>query len=140
MPGGNKRAGGVNVSTTIPSKSSGRLMDALTDIIRPFSEARGLKADRIRLQREDVLIEIAKKARARLVIEKEPIKPIPNKILVPLLEAASNEDIKDDYMVEMWTKLLVSAAKDMGVQPRYVGIMRELGGRQAQILHRLATR
>jgi hypothetical protein len=54
-----------------------------------------LKADQIRLQREDVLIEIAKKAKERLAIEKQPIKPIPNKILVPLLEAASNEDIDD---------------------------------------------
>jgi hypothetical protein len=32
-----------DVKTEIPAKSTGRLVDALTDIIRPFSEARGLK-------------------------------------------------------------------------------------------------
>jgi hypothetical protein len=36
-------------------------VDALTDIIRPFSERRGLKGDQIRLQREEVLVEVARK-------------------------------------------------------------------------------
>ena len=46
----------LNVKTEVPAKSVGRLVDALTDIIRPFSEARGLKADALRLQREEVAI------------------------------------------------------------------------------------
>lgn len=33
----------AEVKTEIPSESSGRLLDTLTDIIRPFSERRGLK-------------------------------------------------------------------------------------------------
>jgi hypothetical protein len=52
----------------VPSRALGRLtdsasrgLDALVDLIKPFSEARGLRGDQIRLQREDVLIEIAKK-------------------------------------------------------------------------------
>jgi hypothetical protein len=93
MPARSKKVTGVSV--TVPSKPVGRLIDAVTGIISPFSEKGRLKADQIRLQREDVLIEIAKKAKERLAIEKQPIKPIPNKILVPLLEAASNEDIDD---------------------------------------------
>jgi hypothetical protein len=52
----------ARVSTEIPAQSTGRLVDAITDIFRPFSKRQGLKADQIRLQREDVLIEIAKKA------------------------------------------------------------------------------
>jgi hypothetical protein len=59
----------AKVSTEIPAQSSGRFLDAVTDIIRFFSERSGLKADQIRLQREDVLIEIARKARVRLEIE-----------------------------------------------------------------------
>jgi hypothetical protein len=56
---------GLEVKAEIPEKSVGRLVDSLTDLIRPFTEARGLRADQIRLQREDILIEIAKKARLR---------------------------------------------------------------------------
>ena len=69
----------LEVSTEIPAQSSGRLLDALTDIIRPFSERRGLKADQIRLQREGVGIEIARLAHRRLEIENQPINPLPNK-------------------------------------------------------------
>lgn len=42
----------VDIKTEIPSESSGRLLDAITDLIRPFSERRGLEADRLRLERE----------------------------------------------------------------------------------------
>lgn len=55
----------AKISTEIPRESSGRLVDTLTDIIRPFSERRGLKADQIRLQREQVAIEIARFARKK---------------------------------------------------------------------------
>jgi Abortive infection alpha len=137
MPPRSKKGSGVTV--TIPSKPVGRLIDALADSIRPFTEARGLKADQIRLQREEVAIEIAKRAKERLAIEKTPIKPIPNKILVPLLEAASNEDIDDTYMVDMWAMLLASGAKDTNVEPRYIGILKELRKKQAKVLHALAT-
>jgi hypothetical protein len=51
----------AEIKTEVPSEASGRFLEAITDIFRPFSEARGLRADQIRLQREDVLIEIAKK-------------------------------------------------------------------------------
>jgi hypothetical protein len=51
----------AEIRTEVSKESASRLVDALTDAIRPFTEARGLRADQIRLQREDVLIEIAKK-------------------------------------------------------------------------------
>jgi len=129
---------GSGVNITVPPKSTGRLVDALTDIIRPFSEARGLRADQIRLQREDVAVEIAKKARERLAAEKTKIKHVSNKILVPLIEAGSNEEIDDDYMIDLWANLLASAAKHDKVEPRFIGILRELQGRQAQMFERMA--
>ncbi|TLP49325.1 hypothetical protein FDK21_06915 [Cohaesibacter sp. CAU 1516] len=86
----------ASVETKIPEKSSGRVVDALTDIIRPFSESRGLKADQIRLQREDVLIKIASKARDRALLENFDLKPVPNKFLIPFLEKASLEDIDSE--------------------------------------------
>jgi hypothetical protein len=71
----------AKVSTEIPPEATGRLVDALTDIIRPFSERRGLKGDLIRLQREEVAIEIARRAQHRLQIENQRISPLPNKFL-----------------------------------------------------------
>ena len=92
----------VNIKTEIPKESSGRLIDALTGIIRPFSERRGLKADQIRLQREEVLIEIAKRPKWRAELEGLSIQPVPNKVLVPLLENASNEQ-SDSPFLDWWT-------------------------------------
>ncbi len=128
----------LEIKTTIPEKSAGRLVDSLTDLIRPFCESRGLKADQIRLQREEVAIEIAKKARRRLEIEEIEIHPVPNKILVPLIESASCEDIDDSYMTDMWANLLASAASKSNVEPRYVNILRELSGKQARMLEKIA--
>jgi hypothetical protein len=131
----------VSVKTTVPAKSSGRLLDALTDIIRPFTERRGLRADQIRLQREEVLIRIAERALERLRLENAPIKPIPSKGLVPLLEKASLENLGDRAMIELWANLLASAA--LGNQsnlPRYVTILSEINGRQARLLQRIMLR
>jgi hypothetical protein len=71
----------LEVKTEIPKEVSGRLVAALTDLIRPFTEARGLKADKIRLQREEVLIEIAKKALERAHVERVSLNPVPTKLL-----------------------------------------------------------
>jgi hypothetical protein len=129
----------TGVSITVPEKSTGRLLDALTDMIRPITEARGLKADQIRLQREDVAIEIAKRTKQKLDIEKGIINPVPTKIFVPLMEAASIEDLDDDFMIEKWANLLASAANTTGVEPRFIGILKELNGRQAAIFDAIAN-
>jgi hypothetical protein len=102
----------ANVSTEIPSESSGRLLDALTDIIRPFSERRGLIADQIRLQREDVAIEIARRASMKLQIQGQAIKPVPTKFLVNLIESSSLEDQANDDVLELWSNLLANASEE----------------------------
>jgi hypothetical protein len=134
------------ISGKVPSRALGRLtdsasrgLDALVDLVRLFSEKTGLRGDQIRLQREDVAIEIAKKALERKAIEKSTIVPIPNKVLVPLLEAASNEDINDPYMMDKWSTLLASAATKEGVEPRFISILKELRGEQARLLERIAN-
>jgi Abortive infection alpha len=129
----------TGVSIVVPPRSTGRLVDAFTDMFRPFSEARGLKADQIRLRREEVAIEIAKRAKERLAIGKTTPQPVRAKILIPLIEAASNEEIEDDYMVDKWANLLASASRDNKVEPRFVGILRELTGRQAALLEKVAN-
>jgi hypothetical protein len=128
----------IDLRAKIPSTSVGRFVDAITDLFRPFSEARGLRADQIRLQRADVAIEIAKRARATLAIENMEVSPVPNKILVPLIEKASNESVNDDFMIDRWAHLLATASASGEVEPRFVGILGELNGKQAKALEIIA--
>jgi hypothetical protein len=90
------------------------------------------------LQREDVLLEIAKKARARAELEKIEIHPVPNKLLVPFLEKASLEDA-DKEMQDRWAALLLSAAKDY--QSRhltFVDILSRLSSNELKFLEEIA--
>jgi hypothetical protein len=128
----------AKVSTEIPPQSTGRLLDSLTDILRPFSERRGLKADQIRLQREEVLIEIARRAHHRLEIDNQPINPLPNKFLVPFLEKASLEEL-DSVLIDRWADLLAYCSADpISAHPRFVQILSELTGRDATLLRAIA--
>lgn len=135
---GAKAEAKLEVKTEIPSESSGRFVDALTDAIRPFAERRGLKADLIRLQREEVALEIAKLAQRKANIENLEIHPVPNKVLVPLLEKGSLEELRDEVMIERWANLLTSASTGEAVQPRFVGILDELASSQAKMLEYIA--
>ncbi len=127
----------LEVKTEVPPAATGRFVDAITDLIRPWSEMRGLKADLIRLHREEVGFEIARRAAARIAVEGSPTSPVPLKVLVPLLEKGSQEEASDDFMIDMWANLLVSAATSKQVLPRYVGIIGELDGHQARLLHHI---
>jgi len=127
----------VSVKGEIPKRSLGRLVDSLTDILRPFSEARGLRADQIRLQREEVAIEIAKRARARASIENSKLHAVDPKILIPLIEKGSLEDPDNDDMIERWSSLLASASIGKNVEPRYIQILSELTSRQAVLFDRV---
>ena len=130
----------LEVTTEIPSEASGRLLDALTDIIRPFSERRGLRADQIRLQREEVALKVARKAKERISLESGEVQGASTKVLVPLLEAASLEDITDEEMQGRWANLLASAVLKNDVEPRFVTILSEIQGSQAKLLDEIATR
>jgi hypothetical protein len=128
----------AELKAEVPKESTGRLIDALTDLIRPFSENRGLRADQIRLQREDVLIEIAKKTHQRLHLLGTKPEPIPNKILLPLLENASLEDISDEAMIERWSNLLAEAATGQaGNRLSQIKALSSINSHQANLLEHL---
>jgi len=129
----------AELKAEVPSSSMGRLVDAFTDAIRPFTEARGLRADQIRLQREDVLIQIAHKARARIEIEGGEVNPIPPRILIPLLEKASLTDASEDVLVEGWANLLISASRGASAnQAIYIDILSKLDPAHLRFLQFLA--
>lgn len=135
---GAKAEAKLTVETRVPEKTSGRFVDAITDILSPFSEGRGLKGDQIRLQREDVAYKIALMARDRILLEAEEYKFIPTKILVPLLEAASLEEPDDITMHDLWANLLASAAGSEVSQPRFIGVLKELNPTQAKLLQSIS--
>jgi hypothetical protein len=99
----------LNVKAEIPKESVGRFTDALVDIMRPFSKARGLRADQIRLQRAEIAYEIAKIAKQTAELEKLDLVPPPMKFTVPFLEHASLED-QDTDLHSRWAALLLSAS------------------------------
>lgn len=143
---GAKAEASLKLTGEIPSTSLGRLVDSLsrvvnsvTDLWSPTSEARGLRADLIRLQRTDVALEIAKRARTITELEAKPVGDLPLKTLVPLLEHGSMEEPDDSYMIDRWAALLATAATDGNVSPRLVSILSELNGRQAILCTGIST-
>ena len=90
------------------------------------------------MQREDVACEIAKRARKRLALERVEPQPISNKLLVPLLEKGSCENIDNEQMIERWANLLASASMQLPVQPRFISILGALAGPQAICLDCIA--
>lgn len=129
----------VEIKAEIPSSSVGRLVDALTDSIRPFTERRGLKADQIRLQREDTMIAIALKARERLGIEGKSPETVPNRILVPLIEKASLTDSQDETLIDAWSNILASASSNTNRNHSlFVDVLSKLEANHLQFLEFLA--
>jgi Abortive infection alpha len=127
----------LEIKGEIPKESMGGLVNALTDAIRPWTEARGLKADQIRLQREDVLLEIAQKARARLLVDCVEPKPLSTKLLIPFLEKASLED-KDVALRDAWASLLVSATKtERARHLTFVDILTRISSQELELLEQI---
>jgi hypothetical protein len=90
------------------------------------------------VQREEVAIEIAKRARATIQIERGIVQPVQPKLLVPLVEKGSCEDPQDTVMIDRWANLLAAASLKLSVQPRFVSILEELSGSQAECLEHVA--
>ncbi|MGE0280240.1 MAG: hypothetical protein AB7P20_06460 [Rhizobiaceae bacterium] len=130
----------AEVKTEIPSESSGRFLDAITDIIRPFSERRGLRADLIRLQREEVAYLIAKEAKRRIELDGRLIGQVPNKFLIPLLEDCSLEDITDEKLIGLWAALLADAVVDFrSAHYLFARIIKEITAVEAVLFELIAS-
>jgi hypothetical protein len=114
--------------------------NVLWDLLSPLTERAGLRGDQLRLQRQDVLVEIAKRARELAAIEQIPLNPLPNKLMVPLLEKASLEDLEGE-MLDRWARLMLSAAQEYdAVLLTYVDILSRFGQREARLLRDLCSK
>ena len=118
----------------IPKESLGRTLDALVDMIRPFTEARGLRADNIRLQRTEVAYKIAKMTRKAAELEKTTLTAPPTKFLIPFLEKASLED-RDEELHSRWSSLLLAASTHYDARHlTFIDIMSRLSSDEIKLL------
>ena len=116
---------------------------AWLDLISPLTEWIGLKGDEIRyrreqlrIQREDVLHTIIRKAKEQLQ-SVDKVTPLPNKFLMPFLEKASLED-QNGEPTTLWSQLLVSAASKYDpVHLRIIEILSQMGPNEARYLKQL---
>jgi len=110
----------------------------LTDLFRPISEGLGFIGDKIQLQRQKTLLEIAKRTKRRLTFLEKPVRPIPPKFFLPLLEKASLEDVSDNTLINMWANLIATAStENVEMLGQYVNILSNIVPRQVVILEQL---
>lgn len=134
------------VTEVIPVDVTRAKVGAWLDIISPITEWAGLKGDALRHKRQQlriqqeitlqrIAIELSKKIENRTVV-----RPIPTKILVPLLEKAALEDSSDRTMIDLWANLLASACGENSVPPRFINIVGELNTCQANLFIEVVTK
>jgi hypothetical protein len=131
----------------IPPDVTRARADSWLTIISPLTEWAGLrgdilksKRDQLRLQREDVLFEIAKKAKVRIDFEGGAKTTIPNKFTVPFLEKASLEDPASP-LCEAWSNLFVEAARNFDPKLQvYADILSRIGWKEAKFLRDVCFR
>jgi len=128
----------VDIKTELPSTSSGRTLDAITDLLRPISESFGYIGDKIQLRRQTTLLEIARRAKERIETIERPLHCIPQKFFLPLLEKASLEDANDDTLVGMWANLIATAStENVQMLGQYINILSNIVPKQVFILNRM---
>lgn len=125
----------ININLDVPKSASGRLIDALTDAIRPFTERRGLKADMIRLQREEVALDIALRAKRRLELLGGPERVPSTKFLVNFFEKASTEE--SEGLADWWANLLArSCTSEEADLPIFADLLGKLDPVTAQYFYK----
>lgn len=130
---------------TIPipgTESEKGVVKALDDLFGPsFREFGEYLADKVRFHRLNSVRKIAQKAKKLTADSGDYIEPPPLKFLVPFVESASLEDEADEVMTDLWAKLLADASSDYDIkQVHFIRILREISGREARLLHAMATR
>jgi len=103
----------------------------------PLEQGVGIFEDKLRYLRWERQVRLMKRADEvlRSLGLEAPSRPVPLKVAIPLLQAASVEE--NDELQDRWVNLLVNAAnKDSGVEIRraYVEILEQISPLEARIL------
>lgn len=104
----------------------------LMRLVGPYLDAKGeILADGVRERRRQNLVFIA--AQAAEQVGDQEVKPVPGRVLFPLLDAASNEELPE--LQRMWASLMAAATVDPdAIPPAFPKILSELSALEARIL------
>jgi hypothetical protein len=123
----------------VPADVTRAKAGAWLNLISPITEWAGLKGDalrhqrhQLRIQQEAALEQLADTIRTKMKGQ-EILHPLPPKVLVPALEAASLE-APDSPLIEWWANLLVSGATRKPIRPFLVDLMGKIGSEEAEFL------
>lgn len=105
-----------------------------------LEQGMGIFEDRLKYMRWERQVRLMQRANQLLkeIGLEKPTRAIPLKLAVPLLEAASLED--DDYLQDMWARLLVNAANGnsrVSLQRAYISILEQITPFEALILQKI---
>lgn len=132
-------------AVTEAAKAAGKAIDAVREfggfiskyVAGPLEQGMGIFEDRLKYMRWDRQIRLMQRAKQRMreLGFEHPTNPIPLKLAIPLLEAASLED--DDYLQDLWVRLMVGAAT--GTSPQtltraHIAILEQLSRSDVEIL------
>jgi Abortive infection alpha len=106
----------------------------LGDLVRQIT---GTTTDRLRLRRERRLLVVLKKTAGKIKDQDLPVQGIQDKLLLAVLEGASDED--DESMQERWANLLTKSltAEEGGTRVAFAKILAELEPFEATLLDSL---
>jgi hypothetical protein len=110
------------------------LVDNLAKLTGPMSEELGLFfGDKVRAFRQRNLVTIVDGSVKKLEDAGKPVHPVPPRLLLPIMEAASLED--NQSLQEMWSGLLASASEQAdNMSPSYAETLKALTPIEARSL------
>lgn len=105
-----------------------------------IEQGMGIFEDKLKYMRWERQFRLMQRAEQLLIEtgQTRPLRPIPLKLAVPLLEAASLED--DDYLQDLWARLLVNATNSdnhINLQRAYIAVLEQLTPLEAIILQKI---
>lgn len=130
------------ISEIIPLDVTRAKAGAWLDAISPITEWAGLKGDalryrrlQLRIQQETALDRLGELIKKKMKDQNVEF-PLPPKILVPALEAASLEE-PTSPLIEWWANLFVAGATGSNVRPYHVDLMKIIGIEEAACLEKV---
>ncbi|CAN7771394.1 Abi-alpha family protein [Caballeronia sp. LjRoot31] len=106
----------------------------------PLDTVSGIVHDRLLFYRWSNQLDLMTRADQKLALLgiQKPTRDVPLKFAIPLLEAASLEDVAE--LRELWANLLVNAANSashVGMHRAYIGILEQLSAPEAIVLEKI---
>ena len=102
-------------------------------ITPPLEQVSDLITDKLKYYTWNNKLNLMQKTQEKIKeLGMSPQNNIPQKLLIPLLEAASLEE--DDRLQELWVNLLVNSSTGFSLERSYISVLEQLSPLEAQIL------